>query len=333
MFDRCFHIFIFLFFLCTISCAAGDDFDELIEPETEVTNSSSKEKGDSVKNNEERQLNILVIGNSLARDAFCYVPAIIQELCPNIIINMSIIYVSGKPLSTHWSFISTNKSNFTWDSYSTRNLKWHSESGKSANEIILSNIWDLTILQEGSVKARTYETTQPFVSNIIRFVQSFQPDVKLAYMIIPALPDGATSLVGITSDEIWEMNGCVSKRLLEEGIVQHIITCGTAIQNARKTLLDKYGDFGHLTYDGRHLQEGIPCIVDAYAATESIFKIIDINASIENSTMRVSAKWVKDINVLGRHGSVIEGNDYDYEIAKQCALKSVEKPFEIVINE
>lgn len=333
MFDRCFHIFIFLFFLCTISCAAGDDFDELIEPETEVTNSSSKEKGDSVKNNEERQLNILVIGNSLARDAFCYVPAIIQELCPNIIINMSIIYVSGKPLSTHWSFISTNKSNFTWDSYSTRNLKWHSESGKKANEIIESATWDLIVLQEGSVKARSYETTQPFVSNIKGYIKSFQPDVEFAYMVIPALPDGAPSLVGTTSDEIWAMNRNVSKQLLNEGIVQHVVTCGTAIQNARKTLLDKYGDFGHLTYDGRHLQEGIPCLVDAYAATESIFKILKVDSSIGNSSLRVTAKWVNDINVLGRHGSVIEGSDYDYEIAKQCALQSIESPFEISIVE
>ncbi len=272
---------------------------------------------------------ILVVGNSLARDAFCYVPAIMEEVIPNLNVRMDIMYVSGNPLKTHWGYISNQRPNFTWDVYSTLEGKWLSTNYRTSDDIVSRHNWDLVILQEGTVNARTYESTQPYVSHIVDYVYSFLPETKIAYMIIPSLPDGASSLGTLTSDETWAMNVSTAKRLLNEGFVSYLVTCGTAIQNARKTPLDYFGNFGHLTYDGRHLQEGIPCLIDAYAATESIIKILSIDSTIKNSSLKISQAWVEEKNVLGRHGSVLEGSDADYELAKECALQSVAFPYDI----
>ena len=305
------YIFLFAFF----SCSAADDFEVI-------------EKGERTSKNN-RACNILIIGNSLARDAYCYVPVIMEEICPELAVNMDIMYVSGKPLQAHWNYIHTDSNKFTWDTYSTEQGKWTTSSSWNASEIISNQKWDLIVFQEGSVNARTYESTQPYVSNIIKYIKTFQDSVMYAYTIIPSLPDGASSIKNTTSDNIWVMNATTSKRLLDEGIVSYLVPCGTAIQNARHSRLDDYGDFGHLTYDGRHLQEGIPCVVDAYAATEALLRILGMESSIENSYLRVTNSWVSVINVLGRHGAVIEGSEDDYFLAKRCALLAMDHPYEL----
>lgn len=275
----------------------------------------------------DHECHILIIGNSLARDAFCYVPPILEELCPTLSVFMDIMYVSGKPLSTHWNYINKKKYSFTWDTYSTLVGRWETESYQFADDIFNSKKWDVIIFQEGSVNARTYESTQPFVVKITNYIRQYLPDVTFAYTLIPSLPDGAVSINGTTSDDIWKKNAITAELLYKEGLVSYIIPCGTAIQNARKTTLDRFGDFGHLSYDGRHLQEGIPCLIDAYAATESILKILGYHSTIENSQILVTQKWVYAINVLGRHGAVVEGDASDYLLAKRCAILSIENPF------
>lgn len=311
--------FILVAFFSFCSCTANDDFE--------------KDNGRVVPQEMARDkiYNILIIGNSLARDAFCYVPPIMEEICPDLMVNMKIMYVSGNPLKTHWNYIAQKKAKFVCDVYTSYSGAWTSSSGWFADDIVSSYSWNLVVFQEGSVNARTYDNSQPYVSNIIEFVESIQPNSTFAYTIIPSLPDGASSLGESTSDEIWAMNVETAKKLLDNGIVSFLLPCGTGIQNARKTSLDNYGDFGHLTYDGRHLQEGIPCVVDAYTATESILRIMEIDSTIENSKLRVTQKWINLLNVLGPHGMVLEGSDIDYSLARRCALLAIEYPYEISI--
>ena len=310
---------LFITLFTTFSCSAEDEeFEEVEQHEAETQQRIASR---------DQECSILVIGNSFARDDFCYVPLFMEEICPNHSVNMDIMYVSGNPLSKHWSNINNQRASFTWDTYETKTGKWESRTYILADDIVVSHHWDIVIFQEGSVKARTYETTQPYVSQIINFVKSLQPDAVFAYTIIPSLPDGALSIADTTSDDVWKMNATTAKLLYDEGLVSYIIPCGTAIQNARHSILDTYGDFGHLTYDGRHLQEGIPCVIGAYTATEALMGILNINSTIANSHLRITQKWVRTINVLGRHGSVIEGNDYDYALAKQCALQAIESPY------
>lgn len=276
---------------------------------------------------QKEKLNILIIGNSFSRDAFSYVPAIMKDVYPSIQVEMEILYKGGKALDAHWNSINNSLNDYILDSWDREKEKWIIRENVLADSVISSGIWDLLILQEGSSKAHSYQATQPYISQIVSHVKDILPNIKVAYMINPAWAEGYEKLYEYSSIDVWSMFVSVAQQLIDKDDVQYVIPCGTGIQNARLTYFDAMGDFGHLSYDGRHLQEGLPCFIDACTATESLFKIFGIEASIENSTQRITQQWVKEKNVLGRHGKVVEGRDSDYRLAEICAMKAIESPY------
>ncbi len=311
---------VWLFFLfvlsCIYSCSAENDWESL-----------SPRGGDSLSVIIREELHVLILGNSLSRDAFSYAPAVINNVCPNVDVDMRVLYVNGKPLSTHWGFISRKESGFVLDYYSSSEGKWKGEYAVNADDVLMSQNWDVIVLQEGSANARSLSTTLPSVENIVNYIRLYQQKSKIAYILIPSLAGRKDSLGVKLSDETWEKNASTAKDIQESGLVDYVIPCGTAIQNARHTLLDKYGDYGHLSFDGRHLQEGIPCLTDAFAAAQSIMDIMGYAASVSTCNLAITQRFVEYINVMGRHGSVIEGTTADYGLSKMCALKAVQNPY------
>jgi hypothetical protein len=147
--------------------------------------------------------------------------------------------------------------------------------------------------------------------------------------MVPAQPEGSSVLGDFSSDEVWSMFANTTQDLLDNKDVDYIIPCGTAIQNARHTYLDDMGCYGHLSYDGRHLQEGIPCMIEAFTATQCFFDIFTIGASIQSSSLQITPQIASTIKVPGRHGGVIEGSEADYALCKQCALFAIGNPYSI----
>lgn len=273
---------------------------------------------------------ILAIGNSLSNDALSYVPFIMKELSPNVNIDFHILYRASTPLDTHWNLISNNNNEYSLERCNTDMSSWYVFRPVLASDILSSRKWDLVILQQGSTKAYSYDETQPYVQKIVSYIKEKNPSVPIAYMFCQSRTSyKTTALKGKTSDEVWELQTKVSDRLLKEGEVDYVIPCGTGIQNARHTSLDALGEKRHLTYDGLHLQEGIPCLLDAYIVTQSLFKFFSIDASIVNSNLQITQQWVYDMNIPGQHGSVITGMANDYELCKKCALLAIENPDQI----
>lgn len=284
-----------------------------------------------IEDNEEG-CHVLVIGNSLSLDALSYVPFLINEISPNTYVDLKILYKSGTPLSVHWEQISNNINDYTLIYSNSKVSRWYTTPAITASDIILMRDWDLVILQQGSTDAYNYSGTQPYVHSIVDYIRKKGGSAKIAYMLVPSRAHTIKALNGKTSDEVWKMHADVAIQLLNEGEVDYVIPCGTAIQNARHTTLDALGDYGHLSYDGLHLQEGIPCLIDAYTVTQSLFKIISVNASINYSSLQITQRWVYDKNVLGQHGYVISGTNEDYELCKKCALLAIENPYEISLK-
>ncbi len=282
---------------------------------------------------DEKGYHILILGDSFSRDAFSYVPSIMEDIYPGLIVDMEILCLNGKALNYHWDYLRNNKSEFVMDFYTTKYGRWNTLSGISGERVISSKKWDLVILQEGSVTIRNYTKTRSHVDSISNYIKLKHDKVKFAFMLSPSKPDGSSALGKNTSDEVWKENANTSFNLLKQNAIDYIIPCGTAIQNARYTYLDNIGDFGHLSYDGNHLQEGLPCLIEAYVASQSIFNILSVNAFITGSNLRVSQQWVYNKNIPGQHGYVISGTDEDYELCKQCALLAIENPYEISINQ
>ena len=302
-------LFLFYIILCASSCSKEEDYN--------------------YSYGAEETLHVLIFGNSLSRDAFSYVPSVMEEVCPGLTIDMEILCLNGKSLSYHWDYLSNNKSEFVLDSYTSHTGRWSTTSGISGERVISSKVWDLIVMQEGSVSIRDYDTVKSHIGNISNYIKKRQADVKTAFMLSPASPDGSSALGNYTSDEVWHIIAATSYQLLEQNIVNYVIPCGTGIQNARYTSLDHIGDFGHLSYDGRHLQEGLPCLIEAYVGSQSLFDILCMDMSIQNSKLRITQQWVNDKRIPGQHGNVITGTENDYSLCVQCALQAVETPYGI----
>lgn len=319
-------VFLFAFLA---SCTAEENLDDFLKnEERSQINAVRIEQG-----HEKSDYHILVIGNSLSRDAFSYVPAIMNDVCNDKTFKVDILYRGNKALSDHWNSISNSVADYTLDSYDTDNSKWQLHTNVLARNIITSQYWDLVVLQEGSGRARSYDLTQPSVHHIAGYIREIQPNVNVAFMINPPHADGYSDLGEYTSEEVWMQYVQTARQLLDNNEIDYIIPCGTGIQNARKTYLDSLGVFGHLSYDGRHLQEGIPCLIDAYTASQSLFNFFNINSSIESCNLIITQQWVNNSKIPGQHGKVIEGTDEDYSISKKCAINAIESPFSLSDNQ
>lgn len=307
--------FIFSLSLCVTSCSAEEQEDPFYTEER--------------VNNIAKDYHILVIGNSLSRDAFSYAPAVIENICPDIGVEMKLLYIGGVGLKYHIAYLN-NDTYFTLDSYDPHLGRWSTANKCVIGEdIINEKKWDLVILQEGSIAIRSYEVTKLNINRLTEYIRQRQPYTKIAFMLSPAKPEGASALGNYTSDEVWEMNATTASQLLENGDVEYIIPCGTAIQSARRTSIDNYGDFGHLSYDGSHLQEGLPCLIEAYVTAQFFFNLYDFSSSIYNCTIETTQQWVNNRHIPGKHGSAISGTKEEYDICKQCAIAAIDNPFQI----
>lgn len=270
---------------------------------------------------------VLCIGNSYSRDAFCYVPSIIEASVSNVSIEMDILQIGGVSLDTHFKSLLSDTPSFILDSYSPAVSRWSSTGEYPAGKILGKKDWDMVIIQEGGEVARSYEITRSNISGIVSYLRAFYPNVPIYYMLNPTHPVGSQKLEGFSSDEEFAIISKVAERLLSENTVDGVIPCGTAIQLARKTYLDQLGDFGHLSFEGRHLQEGIPCLIEALTAAQFIMNIFNVNGSIDDCQLFVDQQWVSDRNIPGQHGLAILGSADDYDLCKRCALNAVASPF------
>lgn len=320
-----------LILLIAVSCSADDELGRIddivceVPPSAVVTNEKNYEENGTY--------HVLILGNSLSRDAFSYVPALVSNVCPNIRFEMDIFYKGSVGLGAHLSSIEDGVMDHTLDHYGIGASHWVSTSGADGSKLLDSQEWDVVVIQEGNVKLRGYETVEGYAIHACELIRSRQPNCKIAYMMVPAQPEGSSVLGDFTSDEVWQMFANTSRQVVENLDVDEMIPCGTAIQNARHTRLDALGSYGHLSYDGVHLQEGMPCLTDALAATQSLFDMLGIDASIKAHDLEITNKWISSQNIPGQHGSAIEGCGEAYLLATECALQAIVHPYELTFIE
>ena len=114
--------------------------------------------------------------------------------------------------------------------------------------------------------------------------------------------------------------------------IELLLPCGTAIQNARTTPLDSLGDFGHL-FDYLHLQDGIPCLIEAYAATAALLARYGLSERVWTDTTWINQQWLHSNNIQEINGLPVGMNEENRAIAKQCAIKALENPLSITTIE
>lgn len=310
-------IFVALFY---VSCSEADILDD-VDLNAE---SPQRMKKPSRVLKDPSTINILIFGNSFSRDAFSYMPFVIESCTEGISINVDILQIGGVSLKTHYNRILEHKAGFILDRYTTEAKKWTFTDSIMADSVVLARDWDMVIFQEGRGNARDYSLMSLYCGNIKDYILQYNSTTAFAFMTNPSFFD-APSLVDSNSD--YYLLAQNSQRIRSEGIVDYTIPCGTAIQRARHTFLDSIGDYGHFSYEGRHLQEGLPCLIEAYTAAQTIMDIFGIEGSINGNPLRVTQAWAISKGIPGRHGVVIEGSEWDYFVCQQCALFASQHPF------
>lgn len=314
---RTFRLLSSLIFLLLLSCSnTGNSYEDFFE--------EFADKSDSIP---VLKKNILIIGNSASRDAFSYVPFLYEEAGENFVLNMAILYRGGGSLGGHYDRIISDNPEYEVDyCLSGKGNKWNYLSGISASKILSAAEWDVIILQGTWTESKDYQLVSQRVHKIRDYFSTNVADIPFAFMIVPPNPKAIDEG---NLDYEWQLFAANAQKLLDNKEVDYVIPCGTAIQNALHTRLKGIGDFKYLSYEGVHLQEGLPCLLEAYTAAQTFFSIFGIEQTIERSTLEVTQKWVWDKDIPGRHGSVIVGTSEDYELCKRCAMSAFLNPYKV----
>lgn len=280
-------------------------------------------------------LNILAIGNSFACDAYSYVPYVLQQSMPFEDVYFGILYQGASSLMNHYTNHMVNKE--PYEVYYNFNVtgNWHAMGGSVAtvDSILASRDWDIVLLQHLSDYSRNYKYYQPYFNNLVDSIKSKVPGVHIGWLINPSYADGY--IVGsdtYSSDSMFVDVAHCAQRLLNETQLDFVLPAGTAIQNARHTALDALGNFGHLSSDGRHLQDGLPCLIEALTVAQTLADYIGEEAPIDDVKLDVTDSWASNTAVIPQFaGPVVGMSASQVKLGKKCVKAAVETPLSITL--
>ncbi len=283
-----------------------------------------------------REVRVLSIGNSFSTDAFGYLPWIINSLAPDVDMTLGVLCGSGSGLQWHWErAIQAGKPYRHY--YKTVNReRWYQEYQEYSVGIryaVRNEPWDYIILQQVSSQSRDYDLYQPYLDLLMHWIDSLatNPQKKYIWMLTPSYADGYHRLPdGSSLNMFYDVAAC-SRRVIDETPIDIIMPCGTGIQNARASDIDAMGDYGHLSKDGMHLQEGLPCLIENWIAAMTILDDLGIEYDLWSENFDVTNHWLLTIRRPDPRGVVYGVGERSRKWGKICALDAMAHPYERTI--
>lgn len=111
---------------------------------------------------------------------------------------------------------------------------------------------------------------------------------------------------------------------MQKTIADDMIPNGIAVYRALSTNLDNLGDAGHLSPDGTHTQEGLPCLLQTYVSACWLFDRLGVPRNVYGCPLRMTTAIYETINVSGANlgTGVITGTDEQNLLAQEVAIKA-----------
>lgn len=288
-------------------------------------------------------IKLLAIGNSFAINELTYTPFLLKELLPEANITLGILHRGSSELSHHWSFVhDAIYEKYEYWEYTTKTGIW--KRTKSANMDMINKNWDYITFQQLSSKAPDYNTYQPYLNNLLDYITTNKPESTPIWTLTHAYADGYTpdkkTTPAYVSDDMYNDIASAAIMVVENTIIDEVIPYGTAVQNARKTKLTEYGggklDYRQMTFEGMHLQTGLPCLVASYTSSQAILNLYNIKRSIMDCQFTVNAAFktglIGNFSPQVELGVVQDIEQEDYYIAKICAMNAIFNPYNITIE-
>lgn len=273
-----------------------------------------------------REVRILSIGNSFSQDAFCYMPYILQNIAPDIKLIFGIAYYSGSSLQQHLKFFEDESAVYKLDKWTWENYRWNATSDLTLQDCLRNEMWDIVVFQQNSGNSGDYATISPYLNPLVKSVSTLLArPVKLAWLLTPSnktnYDESVTHYCSISE---------VAQQVLQNSPIDMLFPCGTAIQNARTTSLKNLGDGGNLLHTSLHLQEGIPCLIEAYVAAMVIARSVGNNiCSVHGEGSIVDSAWLNGKFIPGTNGTPVGSNGENCRIAQIAAIAAMKNPLEV----
>lgn len=224
-----------------------------------LSNVAAEAKDDTVK--------ILGIGNSYTQDTM-WILGEVYKAQKNQNVELGIAYYSGCTLASHVKFYNGNEAVYQYNHWDAETGKWVTTKDMTLKEIITATDWDLISMQQGSSQSgleSTYnenlQTIQNFVKSDLTYTPTFFWNMTWSYPEVDIPGDGKTLddapnanafKNNYNSDQVYmyqQITSAVQNKILPDSSFTWIMPVGTAVQNAKSSILtdyDLYRDYTHL---------------------------------------------------------------------------------------
>ena len=267
----------------------------------------------------ENTLSILFVGNSLTQDGIAYLPYMLKNYYPEINFKIYMWYTGGYTLGQHYStFTSSGKAGIF--SVAENSEKWTNYNGSMTMASVLTNYkFDIVCMQEYFNYKTSYTNCTDWNSCRNYIVNNYKGGNDLKFISLFHAP---LRKEGVDVDEIQQRIANGNALIYKTTVSEDMIPFGIAVYNALKTDLNNLGDWGQLTPDGTHTQEGLPCLLQTYVALEWIFDRWNIDKTVLGNEMRMTTAIYNKIAVPGANlgSGVVTGTDAQYRIAQEVAI-------------
>ena len=262
-----------------------------------------------------KEISILFIGNSLTQDAVSYVPLLMKELAPQVKFKFYIWYNGGYTLAQQLTKINNDQACEIF-SVCENATSWSNQNNSVKLSTVLSTYtFDILCLQQYFNYQSNADTTS--FNSIIEYIENnYVHPFKVITLFHAPLRSSAESVFNTTK--------AGNATLLRQTVAESMIPAGIAIYRALSTDLDSLGDRGHLSPDGTHAQEGLPCMMEAYVTALWILNELGIQQSVNNSSTVVNTDNYDSINVPGPNlgTGVVVGTQAQVRLSQKVAVMS-----------
>lgn len=215
-------------------------------------------------------MNILSIGNSFSCDAQRYINRIAKS--DGVKLTTFNLYIGGCPLSLHYRNMLSNDKAYL--------LEMNGESTGfkvSLKEALLNRDWDIITLQQASNFSTDYNSYQPYLDTLSKYVKECCPNAKIVIHQTWAYEEGSEKLTGMMGysnqkDMFFDIEKSY-KKASEDISADFLIPSGGLMQQLIKKGIAK------IHRDTFHLSLGI----GRYAAGLLWYKLITGNSVLNNT--------------------------------------------------
>ena len=275
-----------------------------------------------------KHISILFVGNSLTQDGIAYLPYLLKTYFPEIKFKIYMWYNGGYTLAQQYTdfqndaacdIFSVAEDTEAWTNYN--------------NSVVISDVlenykFDIVCIQEYFNYKQSYSDVSDWNNCKDYIVSNYTGGNSLEFITLFHAP------LRSSAASVFAMTKTGNALFLKNTIAQDMIPNGIAVYRALSTDLDNLGDQGHLSPDGTHTQEGLPCLLQTYVTACWLFDKLAINKSVYGCAMRITTAIYNTLNVPGANlgTGVVTGTDAQNLLAQEVAIKAYKEGKQFVMN-